>query len=71
MPFFFNKIKYIQAQETCRVTPLWWSRCVFGKITSIGKNRGRLIDLDEDAKALVTVHPSCLLPLPDPKSKER
>jgi DNA polymerase len=47
------------------------AQCVFGKITPIGKNRGHLIDLDDDAKALVTVHPSYLLRLPDPESKER
>lgn len=46
------------------------AQCVFGKITPIGKNRGRLIDLDEGVKALVTVHPSYLLRLPDPESKE-
>jgi hypothetical protein len=37
---------------------------VFGKITPINKNRGRLIDLDDGIKALVTVHPSYLLRLP-------
>lgn len=47
------------------------AQCVFGKITPIGKNRGHLIDLDDHAKALVTVHPSYLLRLPDPESKER
>jgi uracil-DNA glycosylase len=36
-----------------------------GKITPIQKNRGRLIDLDDGIKALVTVHPSYLLRLPD------
>ena len=43
---------------------------MLGKITPIGKNRGHLIDLDE-AKALVTVHPSYLLRLPDAEAKER
>jgi uracil-DNA glycosylase len=38
---------------------------VFGKITPINKNRGRLIDLDGGIQALVTVHPSYLLRLPD------
>jgi uracil-DNA glycosylase len=38
---------------------------MFGKITPINKNRGRLIDLDDGIKALVTVHPSYLLRLPD------
>src|SRR5713101_7620867 len=42
---------------------------VFGKITPINKNRGRLIDLDDGIKALVTVHPSYLLRLPDAGSK--
>jgi len=47
------------------------AQCVFGKITPIGKNRGRLIDLDENTKALVTVHPSYLLRLPDADAKAR
>ena len=46
------------------------AQSVLGKITPIGKNRGHLIDLDE-AKALVTVHPSYLLRLPDAEAKER
>jgi DNA polymerase len=46
------------------------AQSVFGKMTQIGKNRGHLIDL-EDAKALVTVHPSYLLRLPDEDAKER
>ena len=41
------------------------AQCVFGKITPINKNRGRLIDLGDGIKALVTVHPSYLLRLPD------
>ncbi|MBY0380427.1 MAG: UdgX family uracil-DNA binding protein [Xanthobacteraceae bacterium] len=47
------------------------AQCVFGKITQIGKSRGRLIDLAEGTKALVTVHPSYLLRLPDQEAKER
>jgi DNA polymerase len=46
------------------------AQSVFGKVTQINKNRGHLIDLD-DAKALVTVHPSYLLRLPDEDAKER
>jgi probable DNA metabolism protein len=45
------------------------AQCVFGKITPINKNRGRLIDLVDSVKALVTVHPSYLLRLPDPDAK--
>jgi DNA polymerase len=47
------------------------AQCVFGKITPINKNRGRLIDLDDGIKALVTVHPSYLLRLPDADAKTR
>lgn len=45
------------------------AQSVFGKITPIGKTRGRLIDLPDGRKALVTVHPSYLLRLPDPAAK--
>src|SRR5437773_6122464 len=44
---------------------------VFGKITPINKSRGRLIDLHDGTKALVTVHPSYLLRLPDADAKAR
>src|ERR1700694_1433657 len=47
------------------------AQSVFGKITPINKNRGRLIDLDDGIKALVTVHPSYLLRLPDGDAKAR
>src|SRR4051812_48616966 len=45
------------------------AQSVFGKITPIGKTRGRLIDLPDGRKALVTVHPSYLLRLPDPEAR--
>ena len=45
------------------------AQCVFNKITPINKNRGRLIDLDDGIKALVTVHPSYLLRQPDADAK--
>jgi probable DNA metabolism protein len=47
------------------------AQCVFGKITPINKNRGRAIDLNEGVKAMVTVHPSYLLRLPDADAKAR
>jgi probable DNA metabolism protein len=47
------------------------AQCVFGKITPIGKNRGRLLELGEGAKALVTVHPSYLLRQPDADARAR
>src|SRR3954447_6358591 len=47
------------------------AQCVFGKMTPINKNRGRLIDLQDGMRALVTVHPSYLLRLPDREAKAR
>ena len=47
------------------------AQSVFGKMTPINKNRGRLIDLAGGIKAVVTVHPSYLLRLPDADAKAR
>ena len=47
------------------------AQSVFGKITPINKNRGRPIDLEDGTRALVTVHPSYLLRLPDAEAKAR
>jgi uracil-DNA glycosylase family protein len=47
------------------------AQSVLGKITPINRNRGRLINLDDGIKALVTVHPSYLLRLPDAQSRTR
>jgi uracil-DNA glycosylase len=47
------------------------AQSVFGKITPINKNRGRLMDLNNGIKALVTVHPSYLLRLPDEAARAR
>ena len=45
------------------------AQCVFGRTTPINKTRGRLIDLEDGTRALVTVHPSYLLRLPDAEAK--
>jgi DNA polymerase len=47
------------------------AQSVFGRITPINKNRGQLIELDHGVQALVTVHPSYLLRLPDADAKAR
>jgi uracil-DNA glycosylase family protein len=47
------------------------AQSVFGKITPINKNRGRPIDLGDGIQALLTVHPSYLLRLPDADAKAR
>ena len=47
------------------------AQSVLGKITAIGKVRGKIIDAADGVKTLVTVHPSYLLRLPDTDAKER
>jgi uracil-DNA glycosylase family protein len=47
------------------------AQCVFGKITPINRNRGRPMNLGDGIMALVTVHPSYLLRLPDEASRQR
>ena len=41
------------------------ARAVTGKAVTISRTRGSILDLDEDTKYLITVHPSYLLRLPD------
>lgn len=41
------------------------ARSVFGKVMAVGSNRGRPIAIGDGAEALITVHPSYLLRLPD------
>ena len=47
------------------------AQSVFGRATPINQTRGRLIELDDGTKVLVTVHPSYLLRLPDADAKAR
>lgn len=47
------------------------AQSVFGRITPINRNRGRLVAIDDGAQALVTVHPSYLLRLPDHAARTR
>jgi DNA polymerase len=44
---------------------------LFGKATPVNASRGRIIELDATTRAVVTVHPSYLLRLPDPDARER
>jgi DNA polymerase len=41
------------------------ARSLFGRVVTIGRERGRRLDLPEGGAALITVHPSFLLRLPD------
>jgi DNA polymerase len=47
------------------------ARAVLGRTVTIGRERSRPIALEGNAQALVTVHPSYLLRLPDEESKRR
>ncbi len=44
-------------------------RAVFGKEMAIQKNRGRIVPLGNGPRAMITVHPSFLLRLPDAAAK--
>lgn len=46
------------------------AQSVFGKAMPIGVNRGRVLTLDDGGSALITVHPSFLLRIPEPEKKE-
>jgi probable DNA metabolism protein len=47
------------------------ARAVLGRAVTISRERGRPVPLDGNTQALVTVHPSYLLRLPDEESKQR
>lgn len=47
------------------------ARGVFGRDVKIGGARGRVVDLPQGRQAVVTVHPSYLLRLPDESAKRR
>jgi uracil-DNA glycosylase family protein len=69
-PWYERELKSIQPDLVVAMGATA-AQCVFGKITPINKNRGRLIDLDGGVQALVTVHPSYLLRLPDADATAR
>jgi DNA polymerase len=46
------------------------AQSVFGKAMPIGKNRGRVMDIADGTSAMITVHPSYLLRIPEPGKKE-
>jgi len=66
-----NRASLLAAVSLASLMGATAAQCVFGKITPINKNRGRAIDLNDGIKALVTVHPSYLLRLPDADAKAR
>ncbi len=47
------------------------ARAVLGRTVTISRERGRALPMEGDARALVTVHPSYLLRLPDEASQQR
>ncbi|MET4896213.1 UdgX family uracil-DNA binding protein [Sphingomonadaceae bacterium jetA1] len=46
------------------------ARALFGKAMTIGRERGKALPLPDGGTAVITVHPSYLLRLPDPAAKE-
>ena len=68
--WYERELKAIQPQLVI-VLGATAAQSVFGKLTPINKNRGRVIELADGVHALVTVHPSYLLRLPDEDSRHR
>jgi uracil-DNA glycosylase len=46
------------------------ARSLFGKVMTIGRERGKALTLPDGGTAFITVHPSYLLRLPDPEAKK-
>ena len=47
------------------------ARSLFGKVVTITSIRGRVAELPDGGRALVTIHPSALLRMPDEASRRR
>jgi len=47
------------------------ARALTGRDVTISRTRGKLMRLRDDVEGFITVHPSFLLRLPDPESKQR
>jgi uracil-DNA glycosylase len=46
------------------------TQTVFGQAMPIGKNRGRVLEIQGSVNALITVHPSYLLRIAEPEQKK-
>jgi uracil-DNA glycosylase family protein len=46
------------------------ARSLFGKIMTISKSRGKILELPDGTRGFVTIHPSLLLRIPDAASKK-
>jgi DNA polymerase len=73
-----DRCRWWQAQERAIVKPsvivalgATAARSVLGRPTTIAKARGRVLTLDDGAKAFVTLHPSALLRIQDEEDKRR
>jgi uracil-DNA glycosylase family protein len=47
------------------------ARALTGRPVTISRSRGQVIDLPDGRRGLITTHPSALLRMPDPESRQR
>ena len=68
-PWFERELDLVQPQLVVAMGATA-VQSVFGKAMPIGRNRGRVLELYNGTSALITVHPSYLLRIPEPDRKE-
>ncbi len=68
-PWFERELELVQPQLVVAMGATA-AQSVFGKAMPIGRNRGRVLELYNGMSALITVHPSYLLRIPEPDRKE-
>jgi uracil-DNA glycosylase len=68
-PWFERELEFVQPQLVVAMGATA-AQSVFGKGMPIGRNRGRVMEAYGGASAIITVHPSYLLRIPEPDRKE-
>ena len=68
-PWFERELELVQPQLVVAMGATA-AQSVFGKAMPIGHNRGRVLEAYNGTRALITVHPSYLLRIPEPDRKE-
>jgi DNA polymerase len=68
-PWFERELELVQPRLVVAMGATA-AQSVFGKAMPIGRNRGRVMEMLGGRSAIITVHPSYLLRIPEPDRKE-
>jgi len=68
-PWFERELELVQPRLVVAMGATA-AQSVFGKAMPIGRNRGRIMEMLGGTSAIITVHPSYLLRIPEPDRKE-